>query len=125
MSMNRLCLALALVTVASPALAEEQVIEGRLEEGDQQLSMNEYYDVYPVDATAGDIVRIRVSSPDFLPGGMLIDPAGNQVYYSLGSALDKVWEYEWTVPSSGPWQFVVFQSFWLEGAYTITWTELN
>jgi hypothetical protein len=123
--MSRTGFVLVFAALSGAAIAEEQVIEGRLEDGDHQLSMNEYYDVYPVDATAGDIVKIRVVSPDFLPGGILIDPEGNHVYESLGSAVDKVWEYEWTVPSSGAWQFVVFQSFWLEGDYTITWTELN
>ena len=115
--------AVALVAVALPATAQE-VIEGRLEAGDQQLSMNEYYDVYTFEGAQGQAFRFEVVSGDFLPGGMLIDPAGNQIYQSLGSAIDKVWSLQCRLTASGTWQLAVFQSFWLEGNYTLTVTPL-
>ncbi len=123
--MKHFLIAAFAAVLAAPAMAQEQVIQGRLEDGDQQLSMNEYYDVYPFDAEAGSTIRFLIKSPDFLPGGMLIDPDGNQVYQSLGSAIDKAWENEFTLDKSGEWQFVVFQSYWLEGEYTLTVTPLS
>lgn len=114
-----------LLAASSGTSAAQETVQGRLAAGDQQLSMNEYYDVYSFDGSEGQALRFEVVSPDFLPGGMLIDPGGNQIYRSLGSALDKVWRLDCRLTASGTWQIAVFESFWQEGDYTLAITELG
>jgi hypothetical protein len=53
--------------------------EGRLEGGDQRLDTGEYQDTYVFDGTAGETVRVEVSSPDFDTYLGLATPAGDVI----------------------------------------------
>lgn len=122
--MPRLLAISGLLALAVPVVAQDSV-QGRLEDGDLQLKLNEYYDVYTFEGTEGEALTFEAASADFLPGGMLIDPSGNQVYWALGSAMDKIWAHSCRLTASGTWQIAVFQSYWQEGDYTLSMTPIE
>ncbi|NIR42651.1 MAG: hypothetical protein GWN99_02065 [Gemmatimonadetes bacterium] len=61
------------------AIAMNGQMSGRLEAGDLQLEAGEYGDVYVFEASAGESVRIDMTSPDFDTYLVLLTPGGEQI----------------------------------------------
>lgn len=71
---------LALLLVALAALpAAAQVHTGSLQRGDATLSSGEFVDRYEVRVRAGDEVTVEMTSSDFDPYLILVEPGGEQV----------------------------------------------
>lgn len=95
---------------------------GRLEPGDERLESGEFYDVHPYPAQAGDSLVLTLTSSDFDPYLMVIDPDGavlTQIDDSPGYGLDV--HLTLTLPSSGTYLLAVTSARPGEtGAYELT-----
>jgi hypothetical protein len=70
-------------------IAVGQTVTGQLMAGDQTLPTGEYCDTYAIDVTPGQVLHIRVSSPDFDTFLIYKEPNGQQQENDdLGDNLD-------------------------------------
>ena len=84
-----------------------QSYSGRLEKGDEQLSSNEYFDMYTFQASAGEEVAVDLRSNDFDPFLILMSPTDKDTQnddYDGSSSHSRV---EKVLDESGEWRVVV------------------
>lgn len=95
---------------------------GRLGPGDAQLASGEYYDRVTFDAAAGDTVVIELTSTEFDPYLIVLDPSDRPLFQeddSAGAGLNV--NATVTLPEAGRYTVVVTSAFPNEsGAYRLT-----
>ena len=110
-------------TMTSAALAQS----GRLEPGDATLDSGEYIDVYEHQLEAGDTVVISITSQEFDPYLVIVDPNDGvdfQVDDSPGAGLNV--EEEYTAPISGLFLIIVTSALAEEtGSYLLSIEEAD
>lgn len=103
-------------------VAVGQTVQGRLEQGDQQMNDGTWADVWQFQGTAGMTVRIELRSSEFDTYLQLLDAQGNRLAEdddSLGELNSLV---VFRLPASGMYQLVVnnFGDSRRAGLYTLT-----
>lgn len=76
-----------LLVVAAATVPIAHATAGALGQGDEQLASGEYFDRVTFSGNAGDEVLLEVSSTDFDPYLIVLDPTGNPVAQQDDSAL--------------------------------------
>ena len=119
-AMSRILL-LALGLVAASAHAQTGTHRGTLGPGDRQLDGGEYYDVFEVAASPGDLIDVDLSSTDFDPYLVLVAPSGEQEEnddYEGSTARSRI-----QIAATGPGTYRVLVTSYTggeTGAYTVS-----
>jgi len=82
-------------------------IKGSLDDGDDQLSSGEYADVYTVDLTAGQEIRVSVLSLGIDPFLILVDPNGETTENYAHRGIDSSALIKLTADVTGAWTIIV------------------
>lgn len=84
-----------------------QLMQGRLEQGDQTMNDGTFADVWTFQGNAGQAVTIDVMSDDFDAYGQLLDAAGNRLAEDDDSGGNLNSRITFTLPATGQYQIVV------------------
>ncbi len=84
-----------------------QLMQGRLEQGDQTMNDGTFADVWTFQGNAGQTVTIDVMSDDFDAYAQLLDAAGNRLAEDDDSGGNLNSRITFTLPSTGQYQIVV------------------
>lgn len=117
----------AVLAIASVATAQE-TFEGRLQHGDPQFqTTNEYFHTYSFHGNPGYTFEFRVVSYDFTPVIQLRDTKNSMFQKAQGfmSGSPREAKLTCTLPQGGPWEVVVYETYWEEGDYTFTITPVD
>ncbi len=84
-----------------------QLMQGRLEQGDQTMNDGTFADVWTFQGNAGQTVTIDVMSDDFDAYAQLLDAAGNRLAEDDDSGGNLNSRITFTLPATGQYQIVV------------------
>jgi len=84
-----------------------QMMQGRLEQGDQTMNDGTFADVWTFQGNAGQTVTIDVMSDEFDAYAQLLDAAGNRLAEDDDSGGNLNARLTFTLPSTGQYQIVV------------------
>ena len=89
------------------SIAYGQMMQGRLEPGDQTMNDGTFADVWTFQGNGGQTVTIDVMTDDFDAYGQLLDAAGNRLAEDDDSGGDLNARITFTLPATGQYQIVV------------------
>ncbi len=94
---------------------------GWLQSGDRTSSDGRYYDMYPIEGTAGRTLDVSVLSPFFVPLIILYRPDQKPAANAEGSALAEGGKVIGSFPldATGTWYLLVSQTKTAEGTYIL------
>jgi hypothetical protein len=84
-----------------------QMMQGRLEQGDQTMNDGTFADVWTFQGNAGQAVTIDVMSDEFDAYGQLLDAAGNRLAEDDDTGGNLNARITYTLPATGQYQIVV------------------
>jgi CHAT domain-containing protein/Flp pilus assembly protein TadD len=118
-------------TVNVPLMAqtialESNTIDDRLNSHSDTLEDNSYYNRHTFEGKAGEQITIELTSDEFDPYLLLIDPEGNKIAEDDDSGEGKNARITLTLPSAGT--YVIWANSYGEretGNYTLSWREAS
>ena len=97
--------------IAAPSqvatIAYGQMVQGRLETGDQTMNDGTFADIWTFQGTAGQTITIDVMSDEFDAYAQLIDATGNRLAEDDDSGGNLNARISYTLPATGQYQIVV------------------
>lgn len=88
-------------------MAYGQMVQGRLETGDQTMQDQTFADIWTFQGTAGQTITIDVMSDEFDAYAQLLDAAGNRLAEDDDSGGNLNARISYTLPATGQYQIVV------------------